>query len=224
MDNVVIMTAIYGHYDSVKPAPLCGVPALLYTDSLAVADDAHDKGWTPFVLPHSVVTLNGEPAVTNPMLNHKYVKCLPHLFTEATISIWIDGSMEVVEPRFVELSLEALGDDDWAIMPHPERRCIYPEADVSAGLARYHAPSIKAQAAHYSAFHPANWGLFATGFMVRRHTATVAKVGQHWWEENLLWSHQDQLSLPVLFRLFEGQLAWNIRLPWHKWWLLHFHG
>jgi hypothetical protein len=227
MTRVSLYTAIYGKYDSVKPVPpLLGVPALLYTDNLATADDAHDKGWTPFVVPHSVATLNGAPGITQPMMSHKWWKTHPEKGApDADVSIWIDGSMEIIHPDFVLATLDALGEDDWALMPHPERHCIYPEAELSANLHwRYDAVSIREQAHHYESFHPAGWGLVATGFCARRHTEQVLKLSHHWWEECLLWSHQDQLSLPVLLRLFEGKVRFNWNLPWHKWWILHGHG
>lgn len=226
MTKIALYTAIYGAYDSVKPVPpLLGVPAYLYTDSLRIADNAHDCGWIPFVVPHSVATLNGLPSITQPMLSHKWWKTHPERGAPgADVSIWIDGSMEIIEPMFVEQTMQVLGTDDWACMPHPERTCIYPEADLSASLTwRYDAASIRAQANHYASFHPVNWGLIATGFCARRHTDIVLKVSHHWYEECLLWSHQDQLSLPVLFRLHE-ELKWNMNLPWHKWWRLHGHG
>lgn len=225
--KVSLYTSIYGRYDSVKPVPLdLGVPAFFYTDSVETAERARESGWTALVVPHSVATLNGRPGITEPMLNHKWWKTHPDRACPNTeVSIWIDGSMTITTPEFVKLCVEALGDDDWALTPHPSRTCIYPEADYSATLTwRYDAPSIKAQAAHYSTFHPFNWGLMATGFCVRRHTPAVIEVGEHWWDECVNWSHQDQISLPVLLRLFEGKVRINWNLPWFQWWFLHEHG
>lgn len=223
--NVELYTAIYGAYDSAKKAPDIGVPCWLYTDSHELADQARTLGWLPFVVPHGIATLKGSAAVTAPMLAHKYWKCHPHrACPHADISLWIDGSMEIVRPDYVDLCLQALGEDDWSCVPHPARGCIYPEAAFSATLARYDAASINAQAAHYIAFHPANYGLIATGANVRRHTPEVIEVGKQWWIECLNWSHQDQLSLPVLLRLAEGKVRWNMNLPWFQWWHLYPHG
>lgn len=221
--KVAIYTAIYGAYETPKPLKDLGIPAYMYTDD----PTCFVEGWTTVVVPHYIATVKGSPAVTGPMLAHKFWKCHPAVACpEATVSLWIDGSMEVVVDDYVQRSLSALGSDDWACVPHPARGCIYPEAEFSATLARYDARSIRAQAAFYRDVvgHPANWGLVATGSNVRRHTPEVIELGQQWWQECLNWSHQDQLSLPVLFRLNEGKVKWNMNMPWHEWWRLYPHG
>ena len=221
--RVAIYTAIYGGYETPKPLKDLGIPAYLYTDDPSTSVD----GWSTVTVRHHVATLRGSPAVTSPMLAHKWWKCHPHLACpDADVSLWIDGSMEVVVGDYVERALAALGSDDWACVPHPARSCIYPEAWFSATLARYDAPSINAQASFYRNVvgHPANWGLVATGANVRRHTPEVIELGQQWWDECINWSHQDQLSLPVLLRLSEGKVKWNMNMPWHQWWNLYPHG
>lgn len=226
MSQVALYTAVYGAYETPKPIKL-DIPAIMYTDSQVTAERAHDDGWEPRVVPHHIVTLKGDPNVTGPMLAHKWWKTHPAVALPGTdISLWLDGSMQICVDDYVERCLVALGSDDWACVPHPVRGCIYPEAAFSATLARYDAASIQAQANFYRNVvgHPANWGLVATGANVRRHTPSVIELSELWWDENLNWSHQDQLSLPVLFRLKEGELQWNKNLPWHQWWILHPHG
>jgi alkaline ceramidase TOD1/glycosyltransferase MUCI70-like protein len=223
--KVELYSAIYGAYDSVKAMPDIGVTCRMFTDSPRVAGDAADKGWHPVIVSHGIATLKGSPAVTAPMLAHKWWKTHPHLACpEADISLWLDGSMQIVRDDYVDLCLKALGEDDWSCVPHPARNCIFPEAAFSATLARYDAAAINAQAQHYFQFHPPNVGLIATGANVRRHTAEVIKVGEQWWDECVNWSHQDQLSLPVLLRLAQGKVRWNMNLPWFTWWYLHEHG
>jgi hypothetical protein len=226
--KVALYTAIYGPYDWVKPVPsTLGVPAYLYTDSKVTADKAEAQGWEPRIVNHSVTTLNGEPTITEPMLNHKWWKCRPDLACpDADVSLWIDGSMTVVSEDYVDLCIAALGDDDWVCVPHPARYCVYPEGEFSATLIwRYDGPSIKAQIAYYRSLgFPVNWGLFATGANVRRHTPQVIEIGKQWWHECITRSHQDQLSLPVLFWLAGDKLKWNTNMPWFQWWELAPHG
>jgi hypothetical protein len=224
--RVALYTAIYGQYDSVKPVPLdLGAPAFLFTDSPETAERATDLGWFARVVPHYIATLNGDPNITGPMLAHKYWKTHPDkACPDVDASIWIDGSMTITNPDFIQLNIDALGDDDWACVRHPARSCIYTEADYSATLTwRYDATAIKAQAEHYRQFHPPNWGLVATGHNIRRHTPDVLDLSQEWWQENLAWSHQDQLSLPVLLRIFD-MVKHNYNLPWFQWWHLGEHG
>lgn len=225
--RVALYTAIYGRSDWVKPAPkgLDQLP-LLYTDDDLTADAAWSLGWHPVIRPHYIATVKGDPRITAPMLAHKWWKTHPEAaFPDCDISIWIDGSMEVCTDDFVDLCLKSLGTDDWSCVLHPARCCVFTEAEYSATLTwRYDSPSILAQAEFYRAFHPPNWGLIATGHNVRRHTPEVIELSHQWWDENVRWSHQDQISLPVLLRLAEGKVKWNMNLPWHQWWKLHEHG
>jgi hypothetical protein len=224
--RAALYTAIYGDSDWVKPVPDIDVPCYLYTEARDTAMMAQMAGWETRVVPHSIATLKGDPKLTAPMMAHKFWKTHPELACpDADISIWIDGSMEVLASDFILACLTALGTDDWACVRHPARNCIYPEAEYSATLKwRYDSPSILAQSKFYSSFHPRDWGLFATGHNVRRHTPEVIELGHQWWDECLNWSHQDQLSLPVLMRLADYKVKYNYNLPWHTWWKLYQHG
>jgi hypothetical protein len=225
--KVTLYTAVYGTSDWIKPAPKVpdGVQCLFYTDTEAQAFEASLQGWIGVPVPHNIVTLKGDPRITAPMLAHKWWKCHPDVACPgADISLWVDGSMEINTDDYVERCLEALGTDDWSCVRHPVRGCIYPEGEFSATLTwRYDPESILAQIAFYKQFHPPNWGLIATGANVRRHTPKVLEVSHQWWDECLQWSHQDQLSLPVLLRIHDD-VKFNYNLPWFQWWHLHEHG
>ena len=221
--KVALYSALYGRYDWVKPVPQnLGVPAYLFTD----IRDLDAPGWEVVYRPHGVATLKGSPRITAPMLGHKYWKCHPHLAVpDAEVTIWVDGSMEIVVDNYVERCLTALENDEWSCMRHPTRSCIYPEAELSAALTwRYDAESVRKQADFYRSIgYGPGLGLVATGANVRLHTDTVIEISEQWWQECLNWSHQDQLSLPVLFWL-HPELKWNLNIPWHEWWILHGHG
>lgn len=221
--KVALYSAIYGRYDRLKKLPDIGIPAYLYTDS---NENLDGFGWEVRRVPHYIATTRGAPSITAPMLAHKWWKTHPELACPTVdISLWIDGSMEITVEKFVDRCLQALGPDDWACVPHPARNCIYPEGWFSATLAwKYDPNSILRQIRHYESFHPSNWGLIATGANVRRHTPEVIKLCHQWWDECLNWSHQDQLSLPVLLRLAGDKVKWNMNLPWFQWWFLHEHG
>lgn len=226
--TVGIYSAIYGEYDHPKPTGMIYADRhpIMFTDSDRTAAEAVHLGWEARVVKHNYTSPNGDPDIVTPMLNHKFWKCHPEdALPDVDVSIWLDGSIEITDPEFVPKALALLGEADWAHVPHPVRQCIYPEADYSATLTwRYDAESILKQAAHYRNFHPPGWGLFATGVNVRRHTPHVFLMSDLWWEEILTWSHQDQLSLPVLQRIMEDKVPWNQNLTWHKEWILHPHG
>lgn len=216
--RVALYSAIYGGYDFPKVVPVSlGVPALMYTDNRETALLAEKHGWEV-----KFMVMN---ALWSSMMAHKWWKLHPELATpDADVSLWVDGSMTVVDD-YVDKCVTALGDDDWVMVPHPSRNCIYDEAAYSATLTwRYDAKAITTQAAYYESIgHPKWWGLFATGANVRRNTDTVRELGRHWWWENVERSHQDQISLPVLMRLMQDRLKWNANMPWHEWWHLAEH-
>jgi hypothetical protein len=189
----------------------------MYTDS---EDLVAPEGWEIRIQNMESV------APGDPMMQHKWWKTHPAAaFPDCGVSLWIDGSVQILAPDYVDRCLAALGDDDWATIRHPHRFCIYPEAEFSGILERYRGQPMTEQVEFYRSIgHPANWGLHATGANARRHTDLVLEISDLWWEECMHWSHQDQLSLPVLFRLRE-ELKWNYNIPWFgDWATLHEHG
>ena len=249
--KVAVYSAIFGSYEqTAKPLPAdLPCPAYLFTDNPVLSPQALDVGWCVMVgdpPPFEVDPANGDPAITLPMLKHKWFKTHPLAAAEQVscdeqvdISIWLDGNMQIKVGgvEFVERCLAALGADDWSAMRHPWRNCIYVEAEYTATVCawRYSPEAIRRQAAAYEAAgYPRGAGLPATGFMVRRHTPLVEEIGEAWWQENLTWSHQDQISLPFVLghardnrataSLNDKGFGYNEDLPWGELWDLLPHG
>lgn len=225
MTSVAILSALMGPYEWAKPVPPdLGVPAIMMTDDMTLDAPGWElrKGWVTFSERHP----DWDPAATVPMMEHKFWKCHPHLAVpDADVIIWLDASMTITEPNFVKLCLEALGNDDWSVTPHPWRNCVFDEATFSGHLSRYDKGALDRQAELYRGWHPPGWGLFATGASTRRMTPLVKEIGEQWWHECTTQTHQDQVSLPVLFRLYEEKgLKWNANMPWWQWWHLGEHG
>ncbi len=191
MADAALVTAIYGSYDEPKPVlPQEGIDCeyVLVTDDPAVPDGY--LGWR--------VVCQPRPGV-NPCRAAKHPKFRPWEYTDAPASVWVDGSIRVTSPRFAAEAL-ALADPV-AQFGHPDRDCIYTEAEVSAALPRYNGELIGFQAARYKADgHPAHWGLWATTIIARRHTDEVKALGVAWTREVTRWSFQDQVSQPVILR------------------------
>jgi hypothetical protein len=238
-DRIALYSALYGGYEHAKPLPAdLGCPAVLYTDE----PDVVAPGWEVRVVTDHVASpaewerQRQDPAASWAMMAHKYWKCHPtEALPDVDVSMWIDASILIKADRYAERCLEALDIDDWTAVRHPWRDCIYSEAAFSATLARYDSNAVMSQVAFYrqAIQHPEHWGLFATGANVRRHTEVVAEIGSHWWWECINRSHQDQLSLPVLFRMagegpvygpLDHELRWNTNMPWDTWWGVYEHG
>ena len=225
--TVAIVTASYGGYDKPKSLPLQsvirdGVPCYFWTDDDATARRAADLGW------HAVLDEypNGDKELSS-MLRAKYIKTHMHLAARnAEILIWLDGSMTITVPDFVDRVIGALGNDDVALTPHPLRRCIRPEALVTAALSRYSDCDPIKQVNYYDNIgHPRDWGLFASGAFAIYNNALTREWGEHWWHECVTRTYQDQLSLPVITRIMEQRgMRWNQNLPWSQWWGITNHG
>jgi len=138
-------------------------------------------------------------------------------------ALWVDGSFEVQDPSFARDVFEYLEAASIALCLHPERGCIYDEANVCHLMAKYCDQNIVGQVAYYrDQGFPAKWGLFAAGIVARRNDdPKIRHLNEAWMEENEKWTYQDQLSLPyVLWKLgikpaIFRQYLWNSR--WGVW-------
>lgn len=193
MPDVAIITAITDGYDALKPVLAqqgVDVDWVCVTDGEPLPDADAAQGWTLIC-----ELRRGRPAAREA----KRPKFRPWEYTDASASIWIDASFRVVSDRF---AVEALAlADPIAQFTHPWRSCLYDEAAASALLPKYAGEPLVEQAAHYRARgHPEQWGLWAAGVIVRRHTEMVRKLGEAWAHEVAVWSVQDQVSQPYALR------------------------
>lgn len=191
MADAAIITANYGAYDLLKP--------VLHQEGLdcewvLVTDDESSPG----ALLGWRVVHEPQPGVP-PVRAAKHPKFRPWEYTDAPASVWIDGSIRVTSPRFAAAALAFA--DPVAQFGHPDRDCIYTEAEVAGALPRYAGEPIAGQAAAYrEAGHPEHWGLWAATVIARRHTEGVRALGEAWTAEVDRWSCEDQISQPVILR------------------------
>lgn len=173
----VFVTAIYGGYDYPKPGP--PGKGYLFTDEA----DLVAPGW-------EVIVADPYPHL-HPRMKAKAPKLQPHLFLpDEPATVWVDGSMHVL-PAAADIDLWPL-----SFFRHPDRDNVAAEAAVSAGMSKYARTPVTAQADHYIArgLKPDLW---ASGFHTRDIAApAVREFFDVWWHECLLWTYQDQLSLP----------------------------
>jgi len=183
---------------------------LLFTDT-----DMEYPGWEVYHIPM--------PGVANDMLRAKWWKLSPlDACPDADVSIWIDASVTVTNPSFLGRCISALGNDDWTLIPHPWRNCLYDEA-AYCGETGMHNPAVMAlQAAYYQSLgYPTGAGLYASTVLVRRHTDAVASACCSWWHDVTRWSTRDQVSLPVILR--EHPVPLNTRMRWCDGWTVGTH-
>jgi Protein of unknown function (DUF616) len=211
--TAVVYTAIAGGYDELKQpvAQDAAVEFVCFTDA----------DWPQRVGAWRIAPLNAESG-QHPRLSAKRPKILSHEFfpqgrwkapsslwpfaRKFDLSIWIDGSIEIRSPSFVSDMRQRLGEADWAMFVHPDRDCIYEEAELSLTLPKYQGLPIREQVASYRTSVEPHAGLYACGVVVRREPASelLQAATQSWWDENVRWTYQDQLSLPYVWSKHPG--------------------
>lgn len=161
----------------------------------------HSTFWADFVLPEHVATLPERHLA-------KYPKMLAHeLLPNVEAYVWLDGSMQITSPSFVDWLVEQLGDHDAGFFSHPDRSCAYEEArycinEIAEGngylAERYNPDALLLQLRHYNAAgFPKNLGLHCGGIFIRRNNARTNLLFERWWKEQMH-SLQDQISLPYV--------------------------
>jgi len=218
--SAVVYTAIAGGYDELKQpaAQDCECEFVCFSDS---DGPSRIGAWR-------VLRFDSDAGL-HPRLRAKRFKILSHdVFPEGRwkpsfwsrtrrldLSIWIDGSLEIESPTFVSDMRARLGDGAWAMFVHPDRDCIYEEAALSATLPKYQGLPILEQVEAYRATVPPHSGLYACGVIVRREpvSALLQAAARCWWEENVNWTYQDQLSLPYVWATHPGARPTAIDAP-----------
>lgn len=189
--RVAVYTAITGGYNDLQPVPtIPGVDCIAYVEGAA---PHHRDGWE--VRP-------AWASARHPRRAAKLYKLFPHLVLPThDATIWIDGTVALHVPEFVDLALRVAEPSGLALWRHPERGCIYQEAVVSVTMDKYADEPIMAQAGHYQdQGHPVDAGLWACGILARWHRPEVETLCGMWADEVDRWSVQDQLSFPVVAR------------------------
>jgi hypothetical protein len=139
----------------------------------------------------------------------KRIKGLPHRFLPAyDFSLYVDNTVRLkVAPAQLFDELLAPSRSPLVCFRHPERDCVYQEAEEVIALAFDDPERVHEQMRVYrQRGYPEHNGLAKTAFLLRRHRdAGLAPVLERWHEQVLRHSKRDQLSFnPVTwFERFE---------------------
>lgn len=185
--KVAVLTSITNDYDILRAFPTQDVQC----ETICVTDNPTmlGSGWNRII--------HDPRPDLHPNLAAKGPKMCPWRYTDADLTIWIDGSLTVQSPSFVrEMCAFEFGQFN-----HPDRDCIYDELEASR-YSKYDGLPIDEQVAHYRTNgHPDKWGLWATGLIVRKRTPEVEEFGEDWLAECEKWTFQDQLSEAPMLRI-----------------------
>ena len=187
--RVAVVTAVVGNYDYLGEHVFeADVDYFFFTDGQSYP---LQRRWMVEHLP-DLSHLHPRRAAKLPKLNPHYFSVLHNY----DVVVWIDGDMQIKSPFFTS---ELLSHMDSAILLSPHfdgRHCAYGEATIRP--MKYASEPLDAQVAFYeSQGFPRDFGLYEGGVIARRmDDAQVRALGERWMLENLLWSYQDQVSLP----------------------------
>jgi len=186
--KIAIYTAIYGGYDSLKEQPVQSIACdyICFTDNPDLKSDT----WKIKV---------SDVANQHPRMKAKYFKIMSHdVLPEYDLTVWIDGSAQILTTDFVKDLITMAKKDKLMVFRHPENRdCIYQEAEYCKDMPKYRGLPIMDQVRYYQMRgYPEHNGLMACGLVYRTNDLSNVQFNNAWWEENKMWTYQDQLSFP----------------------------
>jgi hypothetical protein len=188
--KVAIYTSIFGRHAT--PAPTIAIPGvdwICFNDASVPCPGWERRGF------------KSPTRFAHPRMVAKWVKMNPKLLLpEYDVTLWLDGSFTVVRPDIIERLLPCLNPGGFAAFKHPDRNNIYDEATASFHMAKYAGEPIIEQCTHYRKQGlPENHGLWAGGALLRdNRSARIERMNLDWMNETILWSWQDQISLPYV--------------------------
>ncbi|WP_411964463.1 glycosyltransferase domain-containing protein [Haloferax sp. YSMS24] len=183
--DIVVYTAIFDNYDFLLPPrnPNDSLDYICFTDNPNMESDIWD---------FRIVSDEED----SPKLQSGKYKTLPHRFLpEYKYSIWVDGNIHI-HGNLTDLANKYVPETDLAVPPHPDRDCLYDEAQACVNLNKSDPEATAKQMQRYrKAGFPENFGLSETRILIRNHSAeNVVNTMECWWKEYRDGANRDQLS------------------------------
>jgi hypothetical protein len=197
-EKIVVYTAIYGDKDNLKEpsVELDACSLVCFTDDKHLKSKVFDIRFFPSI--HS-----------DPARSAKIFKILPHYFlADYEYSLWIDSSIIFKRGDIQAMIDNYLCEHNMAVFAHPDRQCIYDEAEACINWQKDNAEIITKQVKQYrDEGYPPHNGLTENTIILRRHMSTdVIRVEEDWWAQILRFSRRDQLSF--------NYVAWKNNFMW----------
>ena len=192
MNKIIVYTANFGDKDSIKPVGRKekGVDYICFTDN----PRGTPKSW------ESIQTCSFSDS---PRRTARWLKANPHiLFPEHEYSIWVDGrvSLKKSVKSLLKLLKPKNGQEkELAVSKHPDRDCIYDEADVCKefGLEKENNINYLINEIRLKGY-PEHNGLSETAILVRKNTNKIRAFNINWSNIVVQTCIRDQLSFNYL--------------------------
>ena len=212
----ICYTAIIGKYDKLKEPKVVseGFDYVCFTDDVTLKSPV----W-------KIRLINNPQGLDNSRLARKIKILCNSVLKEYDLSIWIDASVLINCDLNIFLD-ENYHGEDIVLLIHPDRSCVYEEANACIALDKDDSEIINKQMEGYkSEGYPEGNGMVGTTLMIRNHRSKKVKEFMNsWWNEVNLKSKRDQLSFN--FVLWKHKLSvgycdfWKILSSDFVW---HYH-
>ncbi len=186
-----VYTFIIGAYDDLKPPAVVtkGWDYICFTDDPELRSEHWDVRLS--VRPPSEQTLDNKRfAMKHMILFHNFLWGY-----DMSLSV---GGQTLINCDLDELVAQHFGrDEDMMICRHPERDCVYDEAEACKRYEKDDPAVIDQHMLRYRREgYPTHYGLYSTRVIARRHHRPVLeRMCEQWFAELLGGSRRDQLSL-----------------------------
>ncbi len=181
------ITSIFGGIDEPKPIPEQSIKFIHYH----------------FSEENNPTALNG----LNDRMKALYFKTQMHRIIEADYFIWTDGKIRIISNNFIHAVLKQLDHNEFGILKHQYRKCIYKEVDhiehcIKEGnkylATRYETRPIRKEVEFYRAQgYPVNNGLNDCKIFIVKNTPRTNLLFDEWWQSCLNDSF-DQIAIQFL--------------------------
>ncbi len=184
--KIAIYTAFTGDYDTLKEPEVIdeNCDYICFTDNPDLESDI----WKIIQMDETTLD-NNRKAKQYKLLPHKYLK-------DYKYSFWLDGTFRIKGSIREYIYKNIKADSPMLCVVHTERDCVYEEYDASKIIPRYPRAVMEEQISYYKKQgFPEKYGLGVMGAIFRKHDdSALIQVMEDWWEENIKFTNQDQLS------------------------------
>jgi hypothetical protein len=208
--RIAIISAIFGGYDEPKEQ---NINDKNLADWYLMTDSSNNvSGWNVITQKYHLENTPPnedknnynnitETSVYN-MMSAKYYKCQTHhidILRNYDYYVWVDASVEL-KPDFMKNIMEIIHKDkSLANFRHGVRTTVKDEITESMKSDRYKEQKVEEQYKMYVADKfPDNLGLYELTMFIRKNNTTINTLFDDWWQHNLKYSYQDQISYPYV--------------------------
>ena len=186
--RIAIVTASYGGVDKIYPPEPQSVPCEWHCFGCQ-ADGWQCHDWPVARKEHGDV------------YQAKLPKILPELILPQQYEwyLWMDASCHITSPDFLFVRLSEVGLASWLVCNHHIRTTVKEEVGHSLKWERYAEEPLQTMYGHYLRMGFEDTRLYANTWFLRRSTEQTRAICSDWMNQILLWSYQDQVSLPYVF-------------------------